>query len=420
MIAFDDREAVLQLAAAPPAIPRKMIGPDEALALVLHFGGRPRTELVPLDRARGRRLAAAVCADRPYPAFRRAMMDGYAVVATDAGRTVDVAGQIAAGDESPLVVKPGAAVEIMTGAACPPGTEAVVQKEAVRRQGEQVELPHRIEPGMNIAPIGSECQADARVLAPGDAVTPLAIAAMASFGIERVEVVRRPSLSIITTGAELVAPGVAIGRVQIRDSNGPMLAAMARDLGIEPRRVDHADDTREATLAALRHTEGDDIVILSGGVSAGRFDLAPDALREHGAEIVFHKVSQKPGKPLLLARRGEQLLFGLPGNPLACHLGFHRYVAAAIRLREGREPLPLPSRGVLAAPARGHPHRVSFVLARAERTTEEEGWQLRPLGGVSSADIFTPATANCYLRLPPGGDYAPGEPAAFLWIRPEE
>jgi molybdopterin molybdotransferase len=133
---------------------------------------------------------------------------------------------------------------------------------------------------------------------------------------------------------------------------------------------------------------------------------------------LFHKVTQKPGKPLLVAVTGRQLLFGLPGNPLACHLGFDRYIAAVIRQREGRPALPEPSAGTLAAPLRWKGGRTFFLLARAQRNGPGASeWSIVPLPGISSADLFTPGRANCYLRLPPGkGELAAGATVPFTWI----
>ena len=189
-----------------------------------------------------------------------------------------------------------------------------------------------IAPGRrHIAAIGSECPAGEVVLSPGQPIAPLAVAVLASFGRGTVRVFRRPSMAIVTTGAELALPGRDPQPAQIRNSNGPMLAAMAQRIGIDrPTRL-HAQDQVEAIADAIRRAGPREMIVISGGVSAGAYDLVPQAVEAVGAEIVFHKVAQKPGKPFLFARRARQLLFGLPGNPLACHLGFHRYVAAAVR-----------------------------------------------------------------------------------------
>jgi len=291
------------LRATGPTPAPTMIDPDEALRLVLEAAVPREPRRVPLVDACGLRLAETIRADRAYPPFDRAMMDGYAVAAADAGSTVEVRGEVAAGDVPGGRVEPGRCVQIMTGAPCPPGTEAVVPREETRRDGGRVTLPRNIQAGQHVAPEGSDCAAGSVILKAGDRVTPLAVAVLASLGRETVVAVPPLSLAVITTGAELVPVGQPVRPGQIRDSNGPMLAAMARDLGIPAPRHLHADDRLATIVHALEETADRDVVLLSGGVSAGNYDLVPHALARHGAEIVFHKVTQKPGKPMLFARR---------------------------------------------------------------------------------------------------------------------
>jgi molybdenum cofactor synthesis domain-containing protein len=397
---------------------RTMIGPDEALQLVVNAASVRPTRQIPLEEAWGRCLAEEVVADRAYPPFARAMMDGFAVRVEDAGRSVEVVGQLPAGCTCDRELRPGQCLEIMTGAPCPPSVEAVVPKEVVERSGACVALPEEVARGANIAGVGSECGQGQRVLAPGDILTPLAIAVLASFGCTTVCVVPRPRLGVITTGAELIPAGQELQSGQIRDSNGPMLLAMIGELGCERPRYLHAADSREAICAALTQMADRDIVLLSGGVSVGTYDLVPDALAQYGAEVVFHKVRQKPGKPLLVAQKGDQLLFGLPGNPLACHLGFHRYVAAAVRKMEGKPALARPLFGELAAPIAAKGGRTHFVPARARYAPDASGgWHLEVLPGVSSADIFTGCHANCYVEVRPGErPVEAGASLPFTWF----
>lgn len=364
------------------------------------------------------RLAEPIVADRDYPPFPRAMMDGYAVAVADAGRSVDVLGEVAAGQEPPGSVAPGHCYEIMTGAPCPPGTESVVQMEQVRRNGKNVTLPAKIEPGQHIAPRGSECPADKTVLQPGETISPLAVAVMASCGKDSVRVFPRPQVAVITTGTELVQPGQTPTPVQIRDSNGPMLVVMARDMGLDLPEHRHADDRLESLLDALNRSADADIILLTGGVSVGNYDLVPKALDEFGAQTVFRKVTQKPGKPLLLAHDGEQLFFGLPGNPLASHFCFHRYVAAAIRRMEGKPSDLKALQGELAEPVNRKRGRTYFVAARAEHADDAAGgWRVYPLPGVSSADVFASCPANCYIQIPPGEDaVGAADAVSFTWI----
>jgi molybdopterin molybdotransferase len=394
-----------------------MITPDEALHLVVEAVCPLGARDVPLLEACGLQLAQSVEADRDYPPFDRAMMDGYAVRTADAGRRVLVTGEIPAGEYVRREVVEGSCQEIMTGAPCPPGTEAVVPKEDVRRSGDEAALPRHISHGQHIAPQGSECPAGQAVLRPGETVTPMAVAVMASFGIRSIRVTPRPSLGVITTGGELTQSGHDPAPGQIRDSNGPMLVAMAVDMALDEPPHLHAEDTTEAILDSLRKVGSRNIVLLTGGVSVGSYDLVPEAVAALGAEVVFHKVTQKPGKPLMVAKRDEQILFGLPGNPLAVHFCFNRYVAAAIRKMEGKPPAADAIRGRLAGPVEPKDSRTYFVTARAERTDDADTWQVHPMPGVTSADMFASAGANCYVEVPCGGrQLRPGETVTFTWI----
>ena len=349
---------------------------------------------------------------RLFPAQR----DGFAVRVADSGRTLPIAGLLPAGSVWAGELAAGQCLEIMTGAPCPPGVEAVVAKEDAVRQADAVSLPTEIRHNQNVAAAGSECRAGQWVMSPGDLVTPMAIGVLAAFSRATVRVIPRPRLGIITTGAELAAGPPRPG--QIRDSNGPMLEAMARAEGLEPQPTAHAADQTEAILAALR-TADCDIVVLTGGVSVGALDLVPQALADYGAETVFHGVNQTPGKPLLFARKQRQLLFGLPGNPLACHLGFHRYVSAAIRKLSGRPPHLPQIEGELTHPWQMAGGRTRFVPARAEFAAGPRPcYRVRLLPGVSSADIFHGSQANCYVELPPEvSSQVAGEACVFTQSR---
>jgi molybdopterin molybdotransferase len=392
-----------------------MLTPEAALSLVTESVRPLSPRRFPRHEALGLMSAEPIRADRNYPPFPRAMMDGYAVRVADAGRTIPVVGEIAAGRQIEAVTGEGTCIEIMTGGCCPPGTEAVVQKEHVRREESNVALPAEISPGQHIAPPASECCEGEEVLPSGTIISPLAVAAMATFGIEIVTAIPRPSIAIITTGSELAAVGVKPSPVQIRDSNGPMLAALAAERGIDISFSMTVPDRLEDVLTAVATSTDKDLVLIAGGVSVGTYDFVPRALKEYGAEIVFHRVAQKPGKPLLMARKDNQILFGLPGNPLGCHLGFHRYVAAAIYLMGGK-PLSPTYTGRVIQLIRPKSGRTHFIPAQA--FWQDGDWSLQPLPGVSSADVFHASKANSYLHIPPScEDIAEGGVVEFSLFR---
>lgn len=399
-----------------------LIAPAEALRIVLQVVPAPAAETRSLLDAVGLRLAEDIRADRDYPPFDRAMMDGYAVRCADAaaGTPLRIVGQLAAGQASPSPLEPGQCVEIMTGAACPRGTDAVVPRECVVRDGDRVTLPTQLERHQHLAVRGSECRAGDRVLHSGALITPIAVGILASVGRHDVRVFAPPRVGIITTGGELIERSRMPAATQIRDSNAPMLAAMLLGCGLTAATPTiHARDDMRDIRAALDRMQACDLVLLTGGVSTGVFDLVPESLRQSGAEILFHKVAQKPGKPLLFARRARQLFFGLPGNPLAVHLGFHRYVAAAMRRWCGHsEPSPERPLGRLLEPVRPVATRTWFVLAKATgNQSAARIWNVQLLPGISSADLFSTRQANCYLEVPPGVESLPvGECVPLEWL----
>ncbi len=394
---------------------QKMLDPDEALALVLeHVRPRPAVEAT-LNDARGLVLAEVVSSDRDHPPFDRAMMDGYAVCLADAGAVVRLAGEVAAGQASGATVEPGACVAIMTGAPCPPGAEAVVKIEDTERDGDQITLPPKVRAG-HIALKGCECENGRAVLEPGTRVTPLVLAVLASVGRQSVEVTSAPRVAVITTGSELVGPEKKAGAAQIRDSNGPMLAAQVQRLGVcPPAHVMHASDSMEALAAALEQAADADVVLLSGGVSMGRYDLVPAALEAHGVTLALHKVTQKPGKPVLFGHKQERAFFGLPGNPLSSHFCFFRYVAPTLRAMAGLEVQTGYRQARLTAPLQISGWRMNFLLARAEE--EPNGLRVTPLLGKGSADIFTAPAANAYVRVQPGEQrFEAGDMVDIQWM----
>ena len=351
---------------------------------------------LPAGDALGCLLAADAHAPHDLPPFPRAMMDGYAIRLADAGQSRPLAGAVHAGD-APCALPAGVVLAIMTGAAVPMGAEAVVQREHCTVDGASVGLPERVRPHANIVPRGGEALAGATVLRAGQQVTAMAVAVAAALGIERLAVLPRPRVTVITTGAEL-RQGGAIDGGAIRDSNGPMLAALCTALGVPCVRLSVADDPL-AICSAITGALGE-LVILTGGVSAGDKDFVPAVLADLGLTAVVRGVDQKPGKPLLLAAGAGRLVAALPGNPLAVHWCFTRYVAPALRVMMGREPGPVTARGVLEAILPGSKDRPWFVPVGLRR----DGGRLlvRPLPPVSSGDVVSPAHAAGYVAVAAG------------------
>src|SRR5215213_1867549 len=388
-----------------------MISVEEAIRIILEKAAPLPSEGVALADALGRVLAEDVAADSDLPPFDRAQMDGYAVRSEDLRETparLRVVGESAAGKGWRGTLRPGEAVRIMTGAPLPAGADSVQQVEVTREteDGEFVTVERATEPGQFYVPRASEIESGERVLTSGEEITAARAAVLAAFGRARVQVRRRPRAAVLATGTELVRVEETPGEDEIRDSNTYSLAAYARLAGAEVERLPLAGDDpallrREIEEAAART----DVLVLSGGVSMGRYDFTKDALRALGAEVFFERVALRPGKPTVFARlRGarETLVFGLPGNPVSVSVTFNLFARTALRAMQGAaDPAPAEERAVLARAAKGTNERTSYLPARL--STDGEGRQLAEVlkwGG--SSDFVAFARATALVRLDAG------------------
>lgn len=374
------------------------------------------TELVPRDRALGRCLGEDIFTDRDYPPAPKSMMDGFAVRLEDAGKMVALRGTIPAGVMPKAVLCAGETVAIMTGAVCPDGCEAVVPSEDARVQGETVLLPSGLVGKQHIVDKGADRHKGALVLRVGDVLGPLSLAVLAAVGRVEVLVRRLARLGIIATGTEIVSSLGAVQPHELRSSNAPMVAAMLRSLTCEPPRITVAPDELGRLAAALEEMSDCDVVVFTGGASAGRFDLVPAALERYGAKLCFSNISQKPGKTLLFATAPGQLLFGLSGNPLGCHLGCHRYVSAAMRQLGGLGPKQIPI-AVLSETVERRGANTWFALARGSLSEDRRQLEARMVATAGVADIFRSSEANAYIEIPPGtSPLLAGSPVELGWL----
>jgi molybdopterin molybdotransferase len=379
-----------------------MIPVEEALEIVLREARALPVEEVALEEAPGRVLAEDVASDLDLPPFDRAAMDGYALRAADvaaAPAALDVIGEVRAGQWPDLTVGPGQAARIMTGAPVPPGADAVQQVEKTQPLDEfRVTILAAVAAGANVAPRGSEARAGDVVLARGRVIDPAAIAVLASAGKARVRVVRRPVLALLVTGDEIVDVSATPAPGQIRNSNGPAVAAQARLAGASVRLLGVAPDRQDAIAEALRAVVVADVLVVSGGVSAGDYDLVEPALLELGATFLFTKVAIKPGAPLVFGRLGEMLVFGLPGNPVSAQVTFDLFVRPALLKMQGARVLSRPRVGVeLLGAVKNRSGRRSHVPARVRF----EGGRLvaRPVRSMGSGDLAAHARANALVVI---------------------
>jgi molybdenum cofactor synthesis domain-containing protein len=386
-----------------------MITVSEAIGIVVEKAAPLGVEHVGLDEAAGRVLASDVCADTDLPPFDRAQMDGYAVRSDDLRETparLRVVGEAAAGSGWRGTLGAGEAVRIMTGAPLPAGADSVQQVEVTRESedGTLVEIDRATAPGQFYIPRASEIRAGERVLEAGEEVTAARAAVLASFGYALVPVGRRPRVAVLATGTELVPVGERPGQDQIRDSNSYSLAAYARLAGSVVERLPFAGDDpellrREIEEAATRS----DVLVLSGGVSMGRYDFTKAALQALGAEVFFERVALRPGKPTVFARLpGGALVFGLPGNPVSVSVTFNLFARTALRRMQGaREAAPAMESAVLTRAAKGAAERESYLPCAL--STDAGGRLLaEPLKWGGSSDFVAFAHATALVVVPAG------------------
>ena len=346
-----------------------MIEFEEARALALSALKTRPPESVPLAGALGRTLARDIKARENIPPFDKATMDGYALRAEDiraAGKDaaveLEVLEDLPAGRVSRRSVGRGQAVRIMTGAPLPKGADAVVMVEDTERSGGRVIIRRAVRPADNTGQAGEDLKKGELVLERGAVIGPAETGMLAATGLARVPVVRRPKLAVIATGDEIVEPGERKAAGQIRNSNGPALLAMALRAGADAKYLGIARDKSSSLRAKLARAKGTDILVLTGGVSVGDYDLVRDELRTAGVKPVFWQVRIKPGKPVFFGRRGSQLVFGLPGNPTSAMVTFLLFVQPAIERLLGRtNPGPRGGRAVLAEDIVIKPGRTQFL-----------------------------------------------------------
>jgi molybdenum cofactor synthesis domain-containing protein len=388
-----------------------MIPVSEAIRLVLDKTEPLPSERVPLADALGRVLAEDVAADSDLPPFDRAQMDGYAVRSEDvreAPSRLRIVGEAAAGLGWRGTLQTGEAVRIMTGAPLPVGADSVQQVELTREfdDGATVEIERATTGGQFFVPRASEIRAGERVLEAGEEIGAAGTAVLAAFGYARVSVRRRPRAAVLATGTELVAVGESPGADQIRDSNTYSLAAYARLAGAEVERLPFAGDDAELLRRAIAEAATRaDVLVLSGGVSMGRYDFTKAALHALGAEVFFERVSLRPGKPTVFARLpGERrvLVFGLPGNPVSVSVTFNLFARTALRALQGAlAPALAEERALLARPAKGSPERTSYLPAVL--STDDAGRLVaEPLKWGGSSDFVAFARATALVIVPEG------------------
>ncbi|HEY7410989.1 MAG TPA: gephyrin-like molybdotransferase Glp [Vicinamibacteria bacterium] len=396
-----------------------MVPVEKALEIVLaHAPLLPSQEVVLTD-ALGRVLAEDVASDTDLPPFDRSAMDGYAVRAADVAHapvTLEVAGMVRAGQQPERALERGQAIQVMTGAPVPLGATAVQPVEKTRAAGTRVQMLEPVEPGAHIARQGCEVRTGDTVLRRGDTVDPAILAVLATVGRGRVRVGRRPTVSVLVTGDELVDVWDAPTRGRIRNSNGYAIMAQAAWAGADARSLGVVPDQDERIAQAVRQGFASDVLVLSGGVSEGAFDLVEEVLARFDVGLLFTKVAIKPGAPLVFGRRGDKLVFGLPGNPVSAQVTFDVFVRPALLRMQGARVVTRPRVEVeLAARVSNRSGRANHLPARVRF----EGGRLlaQPVPTQGSADVVAHARANALVVMDAGRQRAEaGERAPALLL----
>ena len=379
----------------------RLLPPTEAIEIILREVRRLPVEVVPLAEAGDRVLAEPLVADQDLPPFPAATMDGFAVIHDDTSPWREIIADQFAGQVVDVEVTPGTAARITTGAPLPRGADAVVPVERTEvRDDHVIILQDDVRPGENVRPVGADLRRGEVLIPAGTVIGPAEIGLLASLGRAQVAVSRRPRVSVLSTGDELVDPDQEPGPGQIRDSNRFSLVVAARRAGADViwsgRGPDDADALRRVLQERIAES---DVVLTSGGVSVGEKDLITRILNEIGT-VHFRRLFMKPGKPFHFATVGQTYVFGLPGNPVSAIVGFEILVATALRAMTGQQPvLPRPVTVVLEHDIESG-DRIEYQ--RGVVWADGEGvLRARNTGSQSSARLMSLIGANAFLLIPP-------------------
>ena len=370
-------------------------------------------ETRPIDEALGLVLAEQVIASGDVPSCANSAMDGFAVQAGEAGRTLTVIGESRAGQPADVAVGAGEAIRISTGAVMPEGADAVAPIELADDQGESVRLLEEFESGRNVRLAGEDLRAGDAVLAPGRVLGPAGLGIAVAAGRAELQCVRRARVAVVATGEELREPGAELAPGELHNSNLTTLQALVRAGGGEVVLASHVGDDADATARCLAAAlEQADVVVCSGGVSVGPHDHVKGALTELGVEQHFWRVALRPGRPTWFGSHGAKLVFGLPGNPVSAMVTFLLFVAPALRAIEGRPQQPTTS-VKLGEPIARHSGRDECVRVRLE------GGEAFATGPQGSHILSSMTLADALAVIPRGeGSLAAGSQIELLPLQP--
>jgi len=391
-----------------------MITFEEAIETVLRNAKPLPAAQVRIEEAVGRVLLEELRSGIDMPPFNKSAVDGYAIRRAEAAQPLRNVGLILAGDVFKGKVLPGQCVKIMTGAPVPPWADSVAMVEDSAEKDGFVTFLKAPGEGENICRRGEDIKKGTGILARGTVLSLSHIAVMAAIGRSHVKAGALPQVSLINTGGELIPPGRSLRGNSIYNSNGPMLSAMLKSDGINAEPVIVRDEPRGLKAAFTKGLKAD-IMLISGGVSMGDFDLVPGTLKSLGVKCLFHKVRVRPGKPMFFGVKGRKLVFGIPGNPLANFMAYLAYVRPAIRKLACRpDYAPEFKTGTCSGKFEPKTPRRALVLSAVGAETS---YSLAEISNNGSADILALAAANGFTMVKEGGSLKKGEKAKFLtWL----
>ena len=410
---------------------RKPITVEEAVQKVMNLSYEGEIETVPLEESDGRHLGVALKADHDVPPFDRSPYDGFAIRAEDtyeAGRDnpiqLKVIEEIGAGTVASKVPERNEAIRIMTGAAIPEGTNAVIMLELVQEVEEDgqsfIQLKRKVAKGDNLSLQGEDTKAGTVLIEKGSRITPGVKALLATFGYANVPVARKPQVGIYATGTELLNPEEALQPGKIRNSNSPMIEGQVKAAGGVPLYFGKLDDDFETCFTSVKEALSKvDFLITTGGVSVGDYDYLPAIYEKLEATVLFNKVGMRPGSVTTVAEWNGKLLFGLSGNPSACFVGFELFARPIIkRALFSKFPYRMKSKGTLLT---DFPKPNPFTRFVRSKTEEREGRiYVKPTGLDKSGSVTSLAEANAFTVLPGGTrGFKAGDTVDLLLLREE-
>lgn len=378
-----------------------MLTYEQALQEILKHAYNLAARKTPIEEAVGKILAEDIFSQIDMPLFDKSAMDGYALRASN---TADIPvqlkclGTIQAGEVFTQSLKSGCCIKIMTGAPMPKGADSVVMVEDTEQQESNMIIKRSVKPGENVCVKAEDITKGSKMFSKGNLISISDIALLATIGRRFVKTIDSPSVAVLNTGGEIIPVGRKLSQNKIYNSNGPQLCALLRQDGITPRYLGIAKDEPVILKKMISQGLTCDILLISGGVSMGDYDLVPGILKQMGVKQLFHKVNIKPGKPLFFGVKNRKLIFGIPGNPVSNFLAYQIFVRPVIRKMMGIEDYTLKiKKGILKSEFRQKPGRKHFVLSKVVQS--KNTYYVYPLPGHGSADIAALSTADAFMLV---------------------